>query len=436
MSTDQEEQLSSYENQVRYYTEMIEKNPEYDLVDIYADEGISGTNTKKREEFKRMIDDCRAGRIDLIITKSISRFARNTLDCLNYVRELKEKGIAIIFEKENINTMDAKGEVLLTILSSLAQDESRSISENSAWGIRRRFEQGTYKISTKRFLGYDYDKDDKLVVNKAQAKIVKRIYQEYLTGKTPDRIARLFRSEKVKNWDGKYNWQATSIDSMLRNEKYMGDTILQKSYTQDFLTKKRVVNDGKLQMYHIQDDHEAIIDIDTWNAVQQEIARREKYCEEHRTNAYAQLTETKPLSCKVICGECNHLYTRVQYIYRDGRRVAKWRCASTNKAGGARVCSNRYVLEEALIKLFIMSWNEIAGNYDEYKDFWEKNLKEGDELLRHKTKQIMAAAKKGKIKELDGELMIMAMDYIKIFESGRLVIRFYDGTEFECETEE
>ena len=139
VSTDQEEQLSSYENQVRYYTEMIEKNPEYDLVDIYADEGISGTNTKKREEFKRMIDDCRAGRIDLIITKSISRFARNTLDCLNYVRELKEKGLAIIFEKENINTMDAKGEVLLTILSSLAQDESRSISENSAWGIRRRF---------------------------------------------------------------------------------------------------------------------------------------------------------------------------------------------------------------------------------------------------------------------------------------------------------
>lgn len=211
-----------------------------------------------------------------------------------------------------------------------------------------------------------------------EAKIVKRIYQEYLTGKTPDRIARLFKSEKVKNWDGKYNWQATSIDSMLRNEKYMGDTILQKSYTQDFLTKKRVVNDGKLQMYHIQDDHEAIIDIDTWNAVQQEIARREKYCEEHHTNAHAQLTETKPLSCKVICGECNHLYTRVHYTYRDGRKVAKWRCASTNKAGGARVCSNRYVLEEALIKLFIMSWNEIAGNYDEYKDFWKKNLKEGD----------------------------------------------------------
>ena len=163
---------------------MIENNPEYELVDIYADEGISGTNTKKRDEFNRMIDDCRSGRIDMIITKSISRFARNTLDCLNYVRELKEKGITILFEKENINSMDAKGEVLLTILSSLAQDESRSISENSSWGIRRRFEQGKYKISTKRFLGYDYDKNDNLVVNKAQSKIVKRIFDEFLKGKT------------------------------------------------------------------------------------------------------------------------------------------------------------------------------------------------------------------------------------------------------------
>jgi DNA invertase Pin-like site-specific DNA recombinase len=177
VSTAQEEQLSSYENQVRYYTEIITRNPDYNLVDIYADEGISGTNTKKRDDFNRMITDCRAGKIDLIITKSISRFARNTLDCLNYVRELKEFGIGIVFEKENINTLDAKGEVLLTILSSLAQDESRSISENCTWGIRRRFEQGRHKMSTKRFLGYDTDEDGKLVVNKQQAKIVVRLYK-------------------------------------------------------------------------------------------------------------------------------------------------------------------------------------------------------------------------------------------------------------------
>lgn len=435
MSTDQEEQLSSYENQVRYYKEMIEKNPEYDLVDIYADEGISGTNTKKREEFKRMIDDCRAGRIDLIITKSISRFARNTLDCLNYVRELKEKGVAIIFEKENINTMDAKGEVLLTILSSLAQDESRSISENSAWGIRRRFEQGQYRMSTKRFMGYDYDKNGNLVVNKEQAKVVKRIYHEYLLGKTPDRIARDFRAEKVKSWDGKSNWHVSTIDSMLRNEKYMGDVILQKSYTQDFLTKKRVVNDGKLQMYHIQDDHEAIIDIDTWNAVQQEIARREEYCKVHHTNTYAVLTETRPLSGKIICGECGHLYSRVTYTFRDGRKVVKWRCGSTNKVGGRRVCSNRYIMEDALVKLFMMSWNEIAGNDGDYKELWDKNREEGSELLRIKTEQLMTAAKKGKTEELDADLVIMVLDHIKVYESGRLTIRFFDGTEFECETE-
>ena len=176
MSTDQEEQLLSYENQVDYYTNYISENPLYEYAGTYADEGISGTNTKKRDEFNRMIVDCRAGKIDMIITKSISRFARNTLDCLNYVRELKDLGIGIIFEKENINTLDAKGEVLLTILSSLAQDESRSISENCTWGIRRRFETGKHKMSTKRFLGYDTDETGKLVINRTHEPIVIRLY--------------------------------------------------------------------------------------------------------------------------------------------------------------------------------------------------------------------------------------------------------------------
>lgn len=156
--------------------------------------------------------------------------------------------------------MDAKGEVLLTILSSLAQDESRSISENCTWGIRRRFEQGEHKMSTKRFLGYDYDEDGKLIVNRAQAKVVVRLYEEFLSGKTVDYIARIFRKEKIKSWDGKCNWLASTLDSMLRNEKYMGDTILQKSYTADFLSKKRVMNDGTIQTYHIEEDHEPIID--------------------------------------------------------------------------------------------------------------------------------------------------------------------------------
>ena len=203
VSTDQEEQLSSYENQVNYYKNYIQQNPNYEFAGIYADEGITGTNTKKRDEFNRMIADCRAHKIDRIITKSISRFARNTLDCLNYVRELKELGIGVIFEKENIDTLDAKGEVLLTILSSLAQDESRSISENSTWGIRRRYENGKFGMSTKRFLGYDRDANGNLVVNQEQAKIVQRLYDEYLSGKTVDHIKRIFEKKELKTGMGK-----------------------------------------------------------------------------------------------------------------------------------------------------------------------------------------------------------------------------------------
>ena len=411
---------------------MISSNPEYELVDIYADEGISGTNTKKRDEFNRMIEDCRAGRIDLVITKSISRFARNTLDCLNYVRELKENDVTVVFEKENINTMDAKGEVLLTILSSLAQDESRSISENCSWGIRRRFEQGQYRISTKRFLGYDYNKAGKMVVNKPQAKVVKRIYKEYLSGYTADAIARMFKEEKVKSWDGQSNWQPTAIKSMLENEKYKGDAILQKSYTKDFLSKKRVMNDGTKKMYYIKEDHEAIIDRETWEAVQQESKRRTEYCKEHHTNAYAQMPDRNPFSGKIICGECGHTYSRVIYRHIDVV-TKKWRCVSPTKERKRISCRNRIITEDSLEKLFLMGWNAIAGNVPEFETQWKQNMEEGSELLRYKTRQIMEAADNGPIEEFDPKLMIRVMDAITIYESGDLRIRFYDGTEFEYE---
>lgn len=435
MSTDQEEQLSSYENQMRYYTELITRNPDYEMVDIYADEGISGTNTKKRDDFNRMIADCRAGKIDLVITKSISRFARNTLDCLNYVRELKDLGIGIIFEKENINTLDAKGEVLLTILSSLAQDESRSISENSTWGIRRRFEQGKHKMSTKRFLGYDTDEEGHLIVNRQQAKIVVRLYEEFLSGKTVDYIARIFKAEKIRNWDGKYNWHASTLDSMLRNEKYMGDAILQKSYTADFLSKRRVVNDGDLPKYHIKKDHEPIIDIEIWEAVQAELDRRAQYCTEHFTNAYSQKTETNPFYAKIICGNCGSTYSRVKYTTRAGTAITKWRCGSCNKANGHKICSNRYVLDETFTKLFVMSWNEIVDYQLDYQERWQENIRGDDVLLRYKTRLVMQHVAAGPIKEFDLKLMLAVMDYIMVFEDGRLQIKFYDETEFEVETE-
>lgn len=197
-------------------------------------------------------------------------------------------------------------------------------------------------------------------VNRQQAKIVIRLYEEFLSGKTVDYIARIFKAEKIKNWDGKYNWQASTLDFMLRNEKYMGDAILQKSYTADFLSKRRVMNEGSVQMYHIEEDHEPIIDIETWEAVQAEIERRAQYCTDHFTNAYSQKSATNPFYAKIICGNCGNIYSRVKYTTRAGTAITKWRCGSCNKTNGHKVCSNRYVTDETFTKLFIMSWNEIV----------------------------------------------------------------------------
>lgn len=253
------------------------------------------------------------------------------MDCLNYVRELKELGIGIIFEKENINTLDAKGEVLLTILSSLAQDESRSISENSTWGIRRRFETGKHKMSTKRFLGYDTNEDGKLVINRKQAAIVERLFQEYLDGKTPDYIKRIFERDEVLNWDGGTKWQASTLMSMLENEKYKGDAMLQKSYTVDFLSKKRVQNQGEIQMFYVEDDHEAIIQPRIWECVQLEAQRRKEYLEEHGTNSYSHRPETNPFASRIVCGCCNKVFARKGWRSSTGVDRKIWQCMSATR---------------------------------------------------------------------------------------------------------
>lgn len=435
VSTDQEEQLSSYENQVNYYKNYIKQNPNYELAGIYADEGISGTNTKKRDEFNRMIADCRAHKIDRIITKSISRFARNTLDCLNYVRELKELGIGVIFEKENIDTLDAKGEVLLTILSSLAQDESRSISENSTWGIRRRYENGKFGMSTKRFLGYDSDANGNLVVNTEQAKIVARLYDEYLSGKTVDYIKRIFELEGIKNWNGKAKWQATTLQSMLLNEKYKGDAILQKSYTVDFLSKKRVKNDGQIQQYHIEDNHEAIIDPLIWEAVQHEHQRRNNYCEEHGLIAYSRTPEANPLAGKVICGTCNQSFTRRGW--KTGNRYRKiWQCQERYREKGVQGCTNRHVDEAILEQAFIMAWNALIDNRDEIRTRWETHAEFGNPLEQYRAVQFADLTENAKhITEFEIDFMLKALDHITVFESGKLVVTFMDGSEIECNGE-
>lgn len=436
VSTAQEEQLLSYENQVNYYTTFINENPLYEYAGTYADEGISATNTKKRDEFKRMIADCRAGKIDMIITKSISRFARNTLDCLNYVRELKELGIGIIFEKENINTLDAKGEVLLTILSSLAQDESRSISENSTWGIRRRFEKGQHKMSTKRFLGYDTDEDGKLVVNWKQAAIVKRLYHEFLSGKTVDYIKRIFEQEGVINWAGSTKWQVTTLQSMLENEKYKGDTILQKSYTVDFLTKKRVLNQGEIQKFYIEDDHEAIIEPWIWECVQLEIERRKRYLVEHGTKSYSNNTEKNPFASKIICGECNKVFTRKGWRSSTWEIRKIWQCSERYKVKGIMGCTNRHVEESTLEKAFAMAWKGLLQNREHFINKWGVQKQSENLLIRYRAMVFIESVTGGELTQtLATDLVLKTLDYIKVLEDGALRVVFLDGTEIECRSE-
>ena len=219
---------------------------------MYTDEGITGTNTKHREGFKRMVADALAGKIDLIVTKSVSRFARNTVDSLTTVRQLKEKGVEIYFEKENIWTLDSKGELLITIMSSLAQEESRSISENCTWGQRKRFADGKVTVPFKRFLGYDRGPDGNLVLNKDEAVIIRRIYSMFLQGMTPHGIAARLTADGIKSPGGKDKWNAGAVRSILTNEKYKGDALLQKSYTVDFLTKKKKVNEGEIPQYYVE----------------------------------------------------------------------------------------------------------------------------------------------------------------------------------------
>jgi DNA invertase Pin-like site-specific DNA recombinase len=421
VSTDSEEQLTSYEAQIDYYTNYINNHPDYELVFCYADEGITGTNTKKRDQFNKMVDDCKAGKIDMIITKSISRFARNTLDALNYVRMLKDLGVGIMFEKESINTLDSKGEVLLTILSSLAQDESRSISENSTWGIRRRFEQGRVIVNHTKFMGYDKDKNGNLMINDEQATIVKRIYSEFLNGKSPKRIARELEHDGILNWNGKAKWHESSIKKMLSNEKYKGDALLQKTYTVDFLTKARAVNNGNVQKYYVEDSHPAIIGKDMWEVVQLEFARRKNYMEKHNIK---QLFSENPLSGKVVCGTCNNVYGRVTWNSTDEKlRRIVWQCKRKYSIKGVVGCQNGHVDENILYGSFVKAFNAIVGNVDNFVDNWKKML-ESDDVFEKVTAKRFIDIFSGhdKITEFDGDLFLKVVEKIVVLDG---VVRVY-----------
>lgn len=378
VSTDSEEQLSSYAAQMNHYTQHIGNNSNWELVDIYADEGISGTNTKDRVQFKRMIEDARAGKIDLILTKSISRFSRNTMDLLKYVRELKEKGIAVLFEKENINTLESSGEVFLTIFSSIAQDESRNISENSKWGIQKGFQNGKVHCNTTRFLGYDKDKEGELIINEAEAEIVRRIYEEYLEGKSYQAIAKGLMRDKIKTVTGGDRWWDSSITIILTNEKYYGALLQQKTITVDFLTHKRVRNKGQEQKYLIEDNHEPIISKEMFELVQKEKERRAKL-KGNIMGDRKKYSSKYAFSSKLFCGCCGANFKRRTWNSNNISKKVVWQCR-TYVNEGREACDAKAVDELELQDAFVRVFNRMHKN----KDGFIRTLKANIETILSK----------------------------------------------------
>ncbi|MDK4232393.1 recombinase family protein [Corynebacterium accolens] len=348
VSTDLEEQQSSYHAQVDYYTRYINEHAGWQLVGIYTDEGITGTSTKHREGFKQMITDALDGKIDLIITKSVSRFARNTVDTLTHVRLLKDRGVEVYFEKENIWTLDSKGELLITIMSSLAQEESRSISENVTWGHRKRFVDGKVMVPYKSLLGYKKGADGNLAIDEERAPVVREIYGLFLAGKSIREIKDTLETEGHLTPRGKTTWHVTTTRSILSNEKYKGDALLQKTYTADFLTKTIKRNDGEVAQYYVTGNHAPIIGPEVWDQVQYELATR------HGEGSGSKL---HLFSSRLKCADCGGWYGRKTWSSTTNKHTV-WHC--NNKHAGDQVCATPTLRDHQIKTTFLTALSQLG----------------------------------------------------------------------------
>lgn len=367
VSTDDEEQLTSYEAQKNYYTDKIMTNKEWTMAGIFADEGITGTSARKRPEFLRMIRQCKQGKIDIVLTKSISRFARNTVDCLNYVRALKELGIAVIFEKENMNTLEVDSEILITMLGAFAQSESESISANVRWGIRQAMKEGKATIQYKYLYGYRKGDDGKPEIIPDQAEVVRKIYDLFLSGTPVRGIQEYLNASAVPNINGESKWARSAIDSILTNEKYCGDVLLQKTYIDDCINKKVKKNTGQLPMYLVQNHHEGIISRETFDAAQAELSRRNAGRSPSKKNAptgRSRYSSKYALSDRLYCGECGTRYQRCTWRNRDGSKRIVWRCVSRVDYG-SKYCHDSPTLdEEPLHRAVLAAINSAVNDKD------------------------------------------------------------------------
>ena len=404
VSTTQESQETSYEAQVAYFTQLITENPSWQLAGIYADDGISGTDMKKRDNFNALMERClrKDGDIDMVLIKSVSRFARNTVDSLSCIRKLKEKNIAIYFDEEHINTLESSGELLITILSSQAQEESRNISENVKWGLKRKYEKG--EMLVRRMFGYGKGTDGQLHIIPEEAEIVRLIYGKYLEGESLNSIARILKEKGIKTIRGNTEWNVNSIRTILINEKYIGDAMAQKTFTIDYLTKTRKENQGELQKYYVENAHEAIIPREVFYKVQEELHQRAniyKKSSKKETESKGKHSGKYALSKITICKECGCGYRR-QIWSKYGEKKAVWRCENRLR-NGTRYCKDSPTIEESVLHRAVLhAINQVLENKDEFVQTLRKNVVTA---LTHGTEDSEYAKEKKKLQKAMAELI-------------------------------
>lgn len=465
VSSGSSEQLESYNAQIQYYEKYIKENPDYIFTGIYADEAASGTDTRKRDAFRQMVQDCRDGKIDAVVTKSLSRFGRNTLDCLKVIRELKAIGVDVYFEKENIHTLRSEGEMLISLISAVAQNESLALSENVKWGIHRKYERGLVQsIPCGKFLGYGKDKAGNLEINEEQAAIVRRIYNEFLDGHGTFQIAKRLTEERIPTTYGGKEWCASHIRKVLTNEKMKGDTLCQKTYNENYLTKKRTRNTGVLPQYYYEDTHPAIIEKEIWECVRLELERQKKFCLDHRISTFHRNNPENPLSAKIICPVCGSTFMLLESkrLGEEGRKY--WRCKSFQCSKGTEIpgrtytpkpkhrtsqnpevirrrkdpkprqmlCTDIEVEEGMPEEAFIKAWNRLVDGYEEYLPVWKEAL-EGDNVLKaYRAGEMMSLVKDtGYINEMPYELMLKTLSHFEIRHDDTIEVIFLAGVIME-----
>lgn len=375
VSTDEEEQLNSYEAQISYYTEYIAKNPKWKFAGIYADEGITGTSTAKRKNFLRLMSDCEKGKIDMILTKSISRFARNTVDSLSWVRRLRAMNIGVYFEEQAIDSLKAENEMLIGLFSVIAQAESENISANIRWGVQQRMKNGTYRSNFQCF-GYRWGSNGVPEIVPEQAEVIKDIYDRFLDGLSLEQIRQHLQSIGATSQNGGSNWNRKTIDTILKNEKYAGDLLLQKTFRVDPINKTTKKNRGELPKYLVSNNHPAIISRDKFNAVQMEIARRgSKHKRSSRTKTeQGKYSGKYALSEILICDECGSHFKRNGKRNPDGTYTYYWRCINRAENGKSH-CSCGGIEEGKLHRAICMCLNELFTKKDETIRLMRENLR-------------------------------------------------------------